>query len=322
MRLRPDHKCQAGEILAAVGSRRLRTSTSFLYKLDGFPSTVDSCSTPAYWRFYRKLEVPGETMADSQYRQVEVSKEEAGQDAQPARHQLSYAVTTIVRAVSSIHSRAFEQLKDDVLESVIQIASEVRDFLRFRAPPESVNEALRSLQVPTHDVEEHCHELLNQIAADRFGGMLPCRRVGESRFTPVSLGEVIKNESAYFGDNSDDTAHLPIEDGANNFCDELIDFLVTRIASQAIAGSGSGSGRIGNVPLMLPVRVFSPTLNARVSYSPAYFHNYTVFGAPTSPATSQVPPGRYVFLIDLPNGKKYDRSLFDIPPSYDVHLIV
>ena len=261
-------------------------------------------------------------MAESGYRQVEISKEEVKQETRVLHHGLASAVATIEESVASIHMQAFEALRSDIGESVNQIVSEVRDYLRFRAAPESVNEALRSLPVATQDIEDNCQELRDQIAADRFNGDLMCRRVGDSIFTPASLGELAKNESAYFEDNSGDTARLPIEEGANGFCDELADFLKTRIASQAIAGGSPGGGLIGTIPLMLPVRVFSPTVGARVSYSPAYFHSYIVFGAPTSPAVSHISPGRYVFLIHAPNSKKYDRSLFDIPPTYDVHLIV
>lgn len=68
----------------------------------------------------------------------------------------------------------------------------------------------------------------------------------------------------------------------------------------------------------LQVQVSCLTPGLRIHISPAYFINWVFFGSPTTPVTSYVLPGRYVFAGDgpmLPKRTK-DDGVFCIPPTY------
>lgn len=73
----------------------------------------------------------------------------------------------------------------------------------------------------------------------------------------------------------------------------------------------------------LQVQVSCLTPGLRVHISPAYFINWVYFGSPTSPVTSYVLPGRYVFSGDGPMlpKRKRDNGVFNIPPDYHPSLV-
>ena len=68
----------------------------------------------------------------------------------------------------------------------------------------------------------------------------------------------------------------------------------------------------------LQVQVSCLTPGLRIHISPAYFINWVFFGSPTTPVTSYVLPGRYVFAGDGPMQPKRtkDHGIFCIPPTY------
>jgi len=77
---------------------------------------------------------------------------------------------------------------------------------------------------------------------------------------------------------------------------------------------GSGGG--------LQVQVSCSTPGLRIHVAPAYFINWIFFGSPTTPVTSYVRPGRYMFAGDgpmLPN-LTIDEGVFDIPYTFNVCL--
>ncbi len=73
----------------------------------------------------------------------------------------------------------------------------------------------------------------------------------------------------------------------------------------------------------LQVQVSCSTPGLRIHIAPAYFINWVVFGSPTSPVTSYVLPGRYVFAGDGPMLPKLtrDKGVFAIPPTYHPFLV-
>lgn len=72
----------------------------------------------------------------------------------------------------------------------------------------------------------------------------------------------------------------------------------------------------------LQVQVSCLTKGLRIHISPSYFISWVYFGSPTSPVTSYVLPGRYVFAGDGPNLKrKRDNGVFNIPPDYRPSLV-
>jgi hypothetical protein len=72
----------------------------------------------------------------------------------------------------------------------------------------------------------------------------------------------------------------------------------------------------------LQVQVSCLTPGLRIHVSPAYFISWVFFGSPTTPVSSYVLPGRYVFAGDgpmLPRRTK-DHGVFSIPPTYHAAL--
>jgi hypothetical protein len=94
------------------------------------------------------------------------------------------------------------------------------------------------------------------------------------------------------------------------------------------SSGNSGSSGVNPLPTVgagggLQVQVSCLTPGLRIHISPAYFINWVYFGSPSSPVTSYVLPGRYVFAGDgpmLPRRKK-DNGIFCIPPSYHPSLV-
>lgn len=68
----------------------------------------------------------------------------------------------------------------------------------------------------------------------------------------------------------------------------------------------------------LQVQVSCRTPGLRIHVSPAYFVTWRFFGSPSTPVTSYVLPGRYIFAGDgsmLPRLRR-DNGVFCIPPNY------
>lgn len=72
--------------------------------------------------------------------------------------------------------------------------------------------------------------------------------------------------------------------------------------------------------LQVQVSCLAPGL--RIHVSPAYFVNWVYFGSPTTPVSSYVPPGRYVFAGDGPMLPipTMDHAVFSVPPTYHAVL--
>lgn len=73
----------------------------------------------------------------------------------------------------------------------------------------------------------------------------------------------------------------------------------------------------------LQVQVTCLTPGLRLHISPAYFINWVFFGSPTTPVSSYVLPGRYIFGADGPSQPILikDPALFSIPPTYHPALM-
>lgn len=92
-------------------------------------------------------------------------------------------------------------------------------------------------------------------------------------------------------------------------------------------GGGSGSATPPPPPDVtsgggLEVEVSCRTSGLRIHVSPAYFIDWLFFGHPTTPVTSYVPSGRYMFGGDGPMLPKFtkDHGVFSIPPTYHPSL--
>lgn len=97
--------------------------------------------------------------------------------------------------------------------------------------------------------------------------------------------------------------------------------------------SGGGGGGVGGGSSPLPPPAVGPggglqiqvsclTPGLRIHVAPAYFISWVFFGSPSTPVSSYVLPGRYVFAGDgpmLPRRTK-DHGVFSIPPTYQPAL--
>ena len=104
----------------------------------------------------------------------------------------------------------------------------------------------------------------------------------------------------------------------------LRDFLLRRFGSSGRRSRGSSGGPPG-VPVGgggLHVKVSCRTPGLRLHVSPAYYINWIYFGSPTTPVTSYLLPGRYIFAGDGPMlpRRKRDSGVFSIPPTYNPQL--
>jgi hypothetical protein len=90
------------------------------------------------------------------------------------------------------------------------------------------------------------------------------------------------------------------------------------------AGSSGAPPRSGiDASGGLEVQVSCNTPGLRIHISPAYFISWVYFGSPTSPVTSYVLPGRYIFSGDGPMlpSLKFDPGVFSIPPDFRPSLV-
>jgi len=72
----------------------------------------------------------------------------------------------------------------------------------------------------------------------------------------------------------------------------------------------------------LQVQVSCLTPGLRIHVSPAYFIRWVFFGSPSTPVSSYLLPGRYVFAGDGPMllRRTKDHGVFSIPPTYHPYL--
>lgn len=145
----------------------------------------------------------------------------------------------------------------------------------------------------------------------------------------------------------DDFLFLSVKEATGMFRNGLENFLSFRIAGfrhwrewmsgregesqgrrgKSPSGGGSGRGGVPRPPSVSPggglsVQVSSLTHGLRLHVSPAYFITWTYFGAPTTPVSGTVMPGRYVFAGDGPMLPQFtvDNGVFRIPPDYHPSL--
>lgn len=232
------------------------------------------------------------------------------------------AVTQLNYVLPEASSRAFKSLRDYTAKLLTPITDEIAKNILARNS-RGATSALRALGVATADVEEDCDQLINQVRFDSFGGALYCLKLRNGTSVPVSDSQrhlLIDDQNLI---NFPSLQTEPIQKAVQNFCGELKAFLAQRLAiGNLFAPPVPPANLNAQPPRTLPVRVFSQTTGARVSYSPAYFIHYVVLGSPTSPAVGTLLPGRYIFQITSSQTKTFDPGVFDIPPQFDVNLVV
>lgn len=216
---------------------------------------------------------------------------------------------------AQVHANLVEASLATVAEVTEQLSAEIAE------PSKSISyDNLRRFDIASADIERDCDQLKLQVTENRFDGKLPCSLLGEDGFlVPVSYSELLMVEMR--GTEPEGRAFLPIEQALRGFAAGLTQFLLLRIAARFFFSNVSPPPPNSSPPQM-PIRVFSQTHGARVSYSPAYFISYVTFSAPTSPALGTILPGRYLFKITTNQRDFFDQALFDIPPSFDVSLMV
>jgi hypothetical protein len=74
----------------------------------------------------------------------------------------------------------------------------------------------------------------------------------------------------------------------------------------------------------LEVEIHTEESGLRIHYTPSYFIDWSnVFGAPTTPLSGWILPGRYKFGAMRANGELLtDNSNFDVPPTTTAHLVL
>lgn len=233
------------------------------------------------------------------------------------RAQMASDLDEIRLEIAHFPREVFEHVRNKFHDVAVKLVNNLKIAILNNAEPISFDE-LRSVDVPTADIERDCETLKEQILFDQFGGKQPCYRIGESVVVPVDH-QVLRGLDSW---NEDNQRWLSNEDAVEAFGAELVPFLSQRVASQIYFPIRGLTGGMNQTPLMLPVTVRAYTLGARVSYSPSYFVNYQTLASPTSPVQGMLLPGRYIFMISAPNQKLFDQGLFNLPPDFDISLLV
>lgn len=114
----------------------------------------------------------------------------------------------------------------------------------------------------------------------------------------------------------------------------LEDFLELRINSISKKSSGSdndqlsgGTGSPPGIPNLtnyLVLTINTQNQNYKIESSPAYFINWSYFGAPTTPIKGPILPGKYIFRgipPSTPGQPVLDSSIVSIPPQYNITII-
>ena len=193
--------------------------------------------------------------------------------------------------------------------------------------------SLRALPVAVADVEANLEQLDEQIRFARGTNLtVPCANVGgkaipvaipefsmDSHWNQKPSNELLRLYASHVASN-ENVISTDEETALKNVGDELSGFLGNRLAASHAQRS---LGAIGMTSTLLQVVVSAHTAGARVSYSPSYFINYLYLGAPTTPVTGYLLPGRYVFMLTtLARKKMKDNGVFDVPPIFNVSLAV
>jgi hypothetical protein len=213
--------------------------------------------------------------------------------------------------------------------------------------------------VPVGDVVSNVDQMAGDFAvARRWGGEFPCLTLDEGGLAPLSLTGISgifrrsqppESWPDFLMDALPDSVLMrvwrrflrsqggegivvtDINAAAASVERNLRGFLSYRFAGirQWARGSGNdlfgGSGSGGAPPPGqgaaggLQVQVSCGTPGLRIHVAPAYFINWVFFGSPTTPVSSYLLPGRYVFAGDgSPLHKRTpDPGVFSIPPTYN-----
>ena len=164
-----------------------------------------------------------------------------------------------------------------------------RDVLQHAASKEE-----RIKMIDVRESEEGTQRNLERFLSYRFAGM---KKYTEDRTTPTRLRWFQRIRNRLFGSST----RSPRGRGADS----------SDPPPPAVGSSGG-----------LQVQVSCITPGLRIHVSPAYFINWVFFGSPTTPVTSYILPGRYIFAGDgsmLPT-REMDNGVFCIPPTYHPSL--
>ncbi len=251
-------------------------------------------------------------------------------------------------------SEIFNELRSDAHASVESVTEELSGLIKNELDQFQFG-GLRELSIFTADIEYLLGWLEQQYrVSNRYGSReLPCYMINETPIpvsipsfnsfidkTDVELDGIRKcnwekfNEIWYREVQEDEQAKLiNADDAVDNSIAELTEFMKGRLAAKKYFDRfGVDHAMVGppsrpvvgdqSAVAMLSVEVHSKTPGERVSYSPAYFINYMVLAAPTTPVTGYLLPGRFVFMVSNSVVSKKDPGVFDVPPHYTINLMV
>lgn len=208
------------------------------------------------------------------------------------------------------HGSSAEAIADELFEHLVRDDRSV-DFSQ-----------LRSASAQTADIEDSLEKLDNLVHVLRRGGSdsIRCVEIEETPI-PISADEELIYRLGR-AESTNGPFEVNINDALRGVRRHLARFLVDRLASKFFAVRGI-TGGMSNTPNLLSVQVSSHSVGARVSYAPAYFINYLPLAAPTSPVQGFILPGRYIFRLTTP-GPRYliDQQVFDIPPTFNISLMI
>ncbi len=260
---------------------------------------------------------------------MQADQEETATVSKPEYSRLDFgAVTTAL----------FQNLQSHIHDAASAICENLANQILDEGNQPISFEGLRHATASTADIEQNVEQLQRQLHFTRsyYDGYLPCIPAGEfivpiaipnfetGKYAPIpnpaDIYYIFKNRPS---DIYPEVHYLKPEEAVFGFSQQLTAFLTGRMAASTYFSFGKRPSDSPGGSNMLTVRVHTQTIGARVSYSPAYFINFIVFSGPTTPAESYILPGRYIFLLATADRDEIrDSGVFDIPPSFDLTLMV
>jgi hypothetical protein len=226
--------------------------------------------------------------------------------------------------ISGAEYRNFLEISERDQRVNLEAAKRVANEIIMQLEGEEISfdfSQLRSVIAHTADIEDSVEKIsdLIQYWNRRGGKVIQCIEI-DNALIPTSFNEALSHH--YARTNTAAIFVVGINSALHGIREQLIKFLTVRIATEYIAKQRF-SGGMNNTPNFLSIMVSSQAVGARVSYSPSYFINYLPLAAPTSPVQGIVPPGRYIFRLTKPGPQHLvDQQVFDIPPSFNISLMV
>jgi hypothetical protein len=241
------------------------------------------------------------------------------------------------RRAASLSSRLVDNARREIDQGP-------RSDIQYAFPDSAYAE--EAADTPLRDVTSHMRAFVAECTIQLgFDGRVLCTDLEEMGLVPVSLRESATSplppaDEFRRAHPEQDEILVDVDMALDSVERGLSKFLSHRVAAikrwpmwNAVFGSSGGPTAVDLAPGVgatadgaplgtLPVHVSCRTPGLRIHIAPAFFLNWVYFGSPSTPVSSYVMPGLWVFAADGPAlaGRRRDTGVFSIPPTSHLAL--